>query len=83
MAFPRTRKDFLNTEEGKEVQLKLQGMTSDSQYNTAASYSNDTDLYPDNLIPFVDKHMNYLVNHPMLETGQYLANVRLITRVRQ
>jgi len=58
-------------------------MTGDSSYNTAPSYSNDTALYPDNLIPFVDKHMNYLVNHPALEASQYLANVRLVTRVRQ
>jgi hypothetical protein len=83
MAFPRTRKDFLNTEEGKEVKLRLQSMIDDNLYNTAASYSNDTDLYPDNLIPFVDKHMNYLVNHPMLEASQYLANVRLVTRLRR
>jgi hypothetical protein len=82
MALPKTRRNFSDTEEGRELRLRLQVMTSDSLYNTAPSYSNDTVLYPDNLIPFVDKHMNYIVNHPMLEVGQYLANVRLITRIR-
>jgi hypothetical protein len=83
MALSKTRKDFLSTEEGKEVQLELRNMTRDSLYNTAPSYSNDVALYPDNLIPFVDKHMNYLVSHPALVVSQYLANVRLLTRVRQ
>jgi hypothetical protein len=77
------RKDFPDTEEGQEIKLKLQQMADDNLYNTASSYSSNTSLYPDNLIPFVDRHMNYLLNHPRLEANKYLANIRLITRLRQ
>jgi hypothetical protein len=78
----KTRKGFFDTEEGKEIKRKLQQMTRDSTYNTTSSYSTNSLLYSDNLIPFVDKHMNYLINHPSLEAKKYLANIRLITRVR-
>ena len=78
----RTRKDFFSSSEGIEVKHKLEQMTTDSTYNTTSTYTSNGTLYPDNLIPFVDKHMNYLINHPRLESHQYLANLRLITRVR-
>lgn len=77
----KTRRDFFDTEEGKEIKQKLQKIAEDSNYNTPSSYSSNTILYPDNLIPFVDKHMHYLVNHPKLEPNQYLANVMLVTRL--
>jgi hypothetical protein len=82
MAMQKTRKNFFDTEEGKDIKRKLQQMTGDSTYNTTASYSSNTALYPDNLMPFVDKHMNYLINNPKLEAGIYLTNVKLITRIR-
>lgn len=82
MATQKSRKDFLDTEEGRDIKLKLQHMEDDCLYNTAPSYNSNTELYPDNLIPFVDKHINYLINHPKLEARQYLANVRLVTRLR-
>ena len=82
MAARKTRKDFSDTEEGKGIRLEFQKMTDDVLYNTSSTYNRDTSLYPDNLIPFVDKHMNYLVDHPKLEADKYLANVKLITRIR-
>jgi len=82
MPLLKTRKGFLETPEGVEVKQKLQQMEGNSLYNTSSSYSTNIALYPDGLIPFVDKHMNYLISHPMLEVGQYLANIRLITRIR-
>jgi hypothetical protein len=82
MALQKTRKDFFDTEEGRDIQLEFQQMTSDKRYNTAPSYNSNTLRYPDNLIPFVDKHMQYLVNHPSLVASQYLANIKLITRKR-
>lgn len=82
MASQKTRSHYFDTEEGKQVKLKLQQMADSSAYNTAASYSADGTLYPDNLIPFIDKHMKYLISHPALEASKYLANIRLITKVR-
>ena len=80
MASAKSRKDFPNTEEGKEVKTQLQQMVESNTYNTCSSYSANTSLYPDNLIPFVDKHMEYLINHPMIEANQYLSNIKLMTR---
>lgn len=82
MALQKTRRDFFGTEEGIEIKRKLQQLAGDNLYNTASSYSANTLLYPDNLIPFVDKHMNYLINHPSLEPNEYLANIKLMARLR-
>lgn len=76
------RKDFLESQAGKETGLIFKSMALSKLYNTASSYSPNKAKYPDNLIPFVDKHMNYLIAHPQLEVYQYIANIKLMTRVR-
>jgi hypothetical protein len=81
MTMLKSRKNFLETDEGQEIKLKLQEMGESGLYNTRSSYTSNTELYPDNLMSFVDKHINYLVNHPELEPKTYLANVRLVTRL--
>jgi hypothetical protein len=82
MAIQKTRNDFFQTEEGKIIKDKLLRMAEDGLYNTSSSFSANSDTYPDNLIPFVDKHMNYLMTHPNIEADKYLANIKLITRIR-
>lgn len=82
MALQKTRKGFFDTEEGEEIKRKFQRMLADNSYNTISSYSANTLLYPDNLIPFVEKHMDYLIKHPLLDADMYLANIKLITKVR-
>ncbi len=77
-----TKAKFIDTEEAQEVKRQLELIANDEKYNTAASYSANELLYPDNLIPFVDKHMKYLISHPQLDPEMYLANVRLLTRIR-
>jgi hypothetical protein len=81
MAMPKKRIDFQTSDEGRDFRQKLLGMTADGSYNTSSSYSTNS-RYPDNLIPFVDRHMNYLSTHPKLEAGKYLANLKLMTKVR-
>lgn len=78
----KSRVEFISTEKGQEIRAKLLLMLKSSTYNTASTYSANGVLYSDNLIPFVDKHMNYLVSHPMLDPDKYLANVKLLTRIR-
>lgn len=82
MASLRTRSSFFETEEGKVIKQKLEQMVGNETYNTGKSYSSNSVLYPDNRLPFVDKHMNYIVNHPSLDANMYLANIRLMTKVR-
>lgn len=75
-------KNFLESEEAQEIRRALLQMTLDSSYNTGTSFSSKTADYPDNRIPFVDKHMNYLYMHPKVEASKYLANVKLMSRIR-
>lgn len=82
MATQKTRKGYFDTDEGKEIKHKLQQMSIDDQYNTVSSYSANTLLYPDSLMPFLDKHMSYLMSHPAVEATKYVANIKLLTRIR-
>jgi hypothetical protein len=78
----KRKQDFFETEEGVEVERILKMMVANEIYNTESSYSANSELYPDNRIPFVNKHMAYLRSHPATDPEQYLANLRLMTRVR-
>jgi hypothetical protein len=78
----KTRTHFLDSQEAEDIRQELQSMTANDLYNTASSFTTNSLQYHDNLIPFKDKHMNYLNAHPMLDAGMYLANLRLMTRVR-
>ena len=82
MATFKKRSDFLESEEGKAIKQRLKQLTLDAKYNTATTYSSNNMTYNDNLIPFVDKHMNYLNNHPKLDADMYLQNLQLMTRIR-
>lgn len=73
---------FLETAEGVEIEQALKRMALDSAYMTESSYSANSTLYPDNLISFVDKHLNYLRTHPAIDPRHYVSNLRLMTRLR-
>jgi hypothetical protein len=64
------------------VRAKLLAMIQDDSMNTNASYSANSNLYPDNEIPFVDKHMAYLMSHPKVDFEHYLGNLRLMLKKR-
>jgi hypothetical protein len=83
MSAPKTRSQFFTTEEGVHVEQALREMVEDDRYNTESSYSPNLSLYPDNLIPFVEKHKAYLNAHPALNAETYLANLRLMTKNRR
>jgi hypothetical protein len=78
----KTRTKFFESTEANDIRQILQQMAGSSLYNTLSSYTTHGTQYPNNLIPFVDKHMNYLNNHPKLDAEMYLANLRLMTRAR-
>lgn len=83
MHSPRHRQHFADTDEGKDVKKQLKQMAASDQFSTVSTYTSNSTIYPDNLIPFVDKHINYLIGHPSLDANQYLANIKLMTRVRK
>lgn len=77
----KRKNDFINSEVGIEAVSFLEMMILDDSYNTEPSYSADTESYPDNLMPFMDKHVNYLYSHPMIDPQLYLSNLRLMSRI--
>ena len=82
MLTQKTRTGFFESEEAKVIRQELQDMMISGKYHTPSSYTTNGMQYPDNLIPFVDKHMNYLNAHPKLDAEMYLTNLRLMTRAR-
>lgn len=80
---PAKRRDiFLESDEGKVIRRTLREMAVNSSYNTASTYTPNTLKYPTNIISFVDRHIDYLSTHPNLEASKYIANIKLMTRVR-
>jgi hypothetical protein len=76
------KKHQIDNKEMLACKKALKAMVASSAYYTEATYSTNSELYPDNLMPFVDKHMHYLRSHPTIDPERYLSNLRLMTRVR-
>jgi hypothetical protein len=74
--------NFFETEQGTELAGVLERMTLDVAFNTEDSYTADVMRYPDNKMPFLDKHRNYIAAHPDVNPLDYVANLRLKTRLR-
>lgn len=66
-----------------EIREALQEMENSSFFTTGSSYSANSSLYADNQMPFAEKHVAYLKSHPKLNPEHYLANLRLMIKVRQ
>lgn len=82
MATLKKRVSFFESEEGVEVKQTLRRMAKDGAFNTESTYNANAEKYPDHLISFVEKHMHYLNTHPSIDPNHYLANLRLMTRIR-
>jgi hypothetical protein len=72
----------LGSEKEKGIREELGLMVRNGSYNTTSSYIPSSVTYPEGLIPFVDRHMRYLNANPKLDAGMYLANLRLMTRIK-
>ncbi len=65
-----------------EIIEELQAMLDDTSYKTQQGYSIDTESYPDNIVPFIEEHLNYLKKHPQVDPEHYLSNLRLMLKIR-
>lgn len=65
-----------------EVMQALQSMMDDESFHSKPGYSVNTDNYPDHAVPFAEWHLNYLKTHPQVDPQHYLANLRLMLKVR-
>lgn len=82
MAVQKRGADYFETEAGREFTNALKEMAHDKAFNTDPSFSANSVAYPDKLIPFVNKHIEYLRTHPSVDPQHYLSNLRLMTRRR-
>ncbi len=83
MATYNKKPDFYTSEEGITAADVLRSMVLDKMYMTEPTFSANTEKYSDNRIPFIDKHLEYLKNHPSTNTDHYLSNLKLMTKIRQ
>lgn len=80
---PASKKSsFDNDEQVAEIRAELELMVESTYYNTQPSFSANTERYPDSKIPFVEKHIEYLLSHKGLDPHQYISNLRLMTRIK-
>jgi hypothetical protein len=73
-----SQQKFLDSEEAAQIRSALEKMVFDPLFNTKAQYTAGTN----NSWTFVEKHMQYLSEHPKLNPQHYLSNLRLMTRVK-
>ena len=78
----KKKPDFFATDIGLQARIDLEAMESNDTFNTPECYTANTARYPKNTMSFTEKHMDYLQKHPNLNSDQYIANLRLITRSR-
>ena len=74
-----SQQKFLDSDVATEVRAELERMEADNMYNTQP-------IYAATMVEaktFVAKHMDYLCERPKLDPQQYLANLRLMTRIKQ
>jgi hypothetical protein len=72
------KRKFLSSEEAITIREQLIIMMSDPHYNTRSTY---TPLQVEDMT-FVDKHIAYISEHPKLNPTEYMANLRLKTKLR-
>lgn len=82
MATVKKKVNFFESAAGVDAKAALDAMTADAHYNTPTSYSASAANLSDNQISFTRKHMLYLSKHSDLNPKHYIANLRLITKLR-
>lgn len=71
------KQQFINSEKGRLLRDALVLMVNDPGYNTHSfQYGIEFDE-----LRFVDKHMNYMSQYPLMDHWQYVSNVKLMTKV--
>ena len=73
---------LVGTDEGQQTEEQLTSMQDNPVYTTESTYSSNTELFADNTMSFVEKHMRYLNTHPAVSPKMYIANLRIMTKVR-
>lgn len=73
------QKEFLDSDPAEVARKELKRMFNDPMYNTQSRFT----PMQNQALSFVDRHMKYLSEHPKLNPSHYLANLRLMTRLKR
>jgi hypothetical protein len=65
-----------------EIKAALEQLEADPDFITKSAYRANAQQWPDNVIPFVEVHLQYLKEHPKLNPEHYLSNLKLRIRRR-
>jgi hypothetical protein len=76
----KKRTDFATSDDGMWCKTALETMEKDGVFYTPPSFTANVESYPDNVMPFVTAHMNYLMKHADVNPQQYISNLRLRSR---
>jgi hypothetical protein len=71
---------FFDSEVAAVAKTELKLMAKDPRYNTQGTFSAK---YTGHVMPFVERHMKYLSEHPKLDAQHYLSNLKLMTKIKQ
>jgi len=72
------QQEFMKSEAAMLARVELKLMLTDPKYNTQNGYSARSAKE----VLFVDKHIQYLCDHPKLDPRHYIMNLKLITKLR-
>ena len=76
-----TRSIVVQALKDAKVRERLVAMENDpSLHKVKSTYNANNELYPNNQMPFRDKHYDYLLKHPDVDPDQYLSNLRLMLK---
>ena len=67
----------------EEVIFELKKLQDDPTMTTKSIYSPLANEYPENQLPFVEVHMNYLRKNKGTDPAQYLSNLRIMIKKRR
>ena len=68
------------TLEEAAVELKL--LQKNPTMKTVGQYSPTAEDWPDNILPFVEKHLVYLRTHKHVDPAHYISNLKLTIKIR-
>ena len=64
----------------EEIKSQLKVMETNPALVTNSAFRANGEKWPDHTITFVDRHLEYLRQHPKTDPQQYLSNLRLQLR---
>ena len=77
MANTFSARQFLASDDAKQIREELERMMVNTGFNTKSTYTPTQETKQ----LFVDKHMRYLSLHTNIDPRQYVSNLRLRTQI--